>query len=237
MKRKIVVFTGAGVSQESGLKTFRDSNGLWHEYKISEVATSDALENNTKNFVEFYNKRKNELQNILPNKAHLIIKSLEDNFDVVVVTTNIDDLHEKSGSSIIYHLHGTLSKLKSSSTDSNYKIDYIEDLKVGDLCPDGFQLRPDVVLFGEGLPYEQLYKSKLAFYNADVVIICGTSMQVYPAAELPWFAQDNAIIYFIDPNNIEFNVPKDRRPFFYHIQKKATEGMQEVYDDIKEIFC
>ena len=237
MKRKIVVFTGAGVSQESGLKTFRDSNGLWHEYKISEVATPDALKNNTEVFIDFYNKRKNDLLNILPNKAHLIIKSLEDNFDVIVVTTNIDDLHEKAGSSIIYHLHGTLSKLKSSSEDSNYKKDYIEDLKVGDLCPEGYQLRPDVVLFGEGLPAMHFYKSQLAFYDADVIIICGTSMQVYPAAGLPWTGKDNALIYFIDPNEIEFNVPKDRRPFFYHIQKKATEGMQEVYDDIKEIFC
>jgi NAD-dependent deacetylase len=233
MKRKIVVFTGAGVSQESGLKTFRDSNGLWHEYKISEVATPDALKNNTEVFIDFYNKRKNDLLNILPNKAHLIIKSLEDNFDVIVVTTNIDDLHEKAGSSIIYHLHGTLSKLKSSSEDSNYKKDYIEDLKVGDLCPEGYQLRPDVVLFGEGLPAMHFYKSQLAFYDADVIIICGTSMQVYPAAGLPWTGKDNALIYFIDPNEIEFNVPKDRRPFFYHIQKKATEGMQEVYDDIK----
>lgn len=237
MKRKVVVFTGAGVSQESGLKTFRDSNGLWHEYKIEEVATPSALKYNTEVFTDFYNKRKNDLKNILPNKAHLVIKDLEDYFDVVVVTTNIDDLHEKAGSSTIYHLHGTLSKLRSSSEDSNYKIDFIEDFKVGDLCPEGHQLRPDVVLFGEALPYGQFYKSQLAFYDADVIIICGTSMQVYPAAGLPWSAQDNALIYFIDPNDIEFNVPKDRRPFFYHIQKKATEGMQEVYDDIKQIFC
>jgi NAD-dependent deacetylase len=238
MKRKVVIFSGAGISAESGVRTFRDvADGYWEEFKVSEVATPAAFKNNLPVFVDFYNMRKNQMKTVVPNLAHEIAKQMENEFDVTVVTQNVDDLHEKAGSSIIYHLHGTLSKLKSSSEDSNYKKDYIEDLKVGDLCPEGYQLRPDVVLFGEGLPAMHFYKSQLAFYDADVIIICGTSMQVYPAAGLPWTGKDNALIYFIDPNEIEFNVPKDRRPFFYHIQKKATEGMQEVYDDIKEIFC
>lgn len=238
MKRKVVIFSGAGISQESGIRTFRDvKDGYWEEFKVSEVATPVAFKNNTQVFVDFYNMRKNQMKTVVPNLAHEIAKQMENEFDVTVVTQNVDDLHEKAGSSIIYHLHGTLSKLKSSLVNSNYKKDFIEDLKIGDVCPDGYQLRPDVVLFGEELPYAQLYKSQLAFYDADVVIICGTSMQVYPAAGLPWSAKENALIYFIDPNNIEFDVPKDRRPFFYHIQKKATEGMQEVYDDIKDIFC
>lgn len=236
MKRKVVIFSGAGISAESGVRTFRDNDGLWEEYNVKEVATPSAFKHNLPVFVDFYNMRKNQMKVVVPNLAHEIAKQMENEFDVTVVTQNVDDLHEKAGSSIIYHLHGTLSKLKSSYSESNYKKDFVEDLKIGDLCPDGYQLRPDVVLFGESLPYDQFYKSQLAFYDADVIIICGTSMQVYPAAGMPWSAQDNALIYFIDPNEIEFNVPKDRRPFFYHIQKKATEGMQEVYDDIKEIF-
>lgn len=236
MKRKITILTGAGVSQESGLATFRDSkNGLWNEYKIEDVATPSALKYKTQIFCDFYNKRKNELKNILPNKAHELIKLLEENFDVIVVTTNVDDLHEKAGSSKIYHLHGQLSKMRSSY-DPSYVLDYIEDIKVGDLCPDGSQMRPDIVLFGEGLPGLEYNSAANCFEEAYIVIIVGTSMQVFPAAGLPWTSKENALIYYIDPAEMEFSVPKQKKPFFYHIQEKASTGMQTVYDEIKEIY-
>jgi NAD-dependent deacetylase len=235
MKRKIVVFTGAGVSQESGIKTFRDNGGLWDEYKVEDVATPIALKNNTQVFCDFYNMRKNDLKNIFPNKAHLIIKELEEWFDVVVVTTNVDNLHERAGSTKIFHLHGDLTKLRSSY-DPSYVIDYIDDLKEGDLCPDGAQMRPDIVLFGESLPYAQYEGALLAISEADVIIICGSSMQVYPAAAMPWESQENALIYFIDPADRNFEVPKQKRPFFTHIQEKATDGMKIVAEDIREIY-
>jgi NAD-dependent deacetylase len=235
MKRKIVVFTGAGVSQESGIKTFRDNGGLWDEYRIEDVATPSALKNNTKVFCDFYNMRKNDLRNVLPNQAHHHIKELENDFDVVVVTSNVDDLHEKAGSTKIFHLHGDLTKLRSSY-DPSYVIDYIDDLKEGDLCPDGAQMRPDIVLFGESLPYAQYEGALLAISEADVIIICGSSMQVYPAAAMPWESQENALIYFIDPADRNFEVPKQKRPFFTHIQEKATDGMKIVADDIREIY-
>lgn len=235
MKRKIVIFTGAGISQESGIRTFRDNGGLWNEFKVSEVATPTALKNNTKVFCDFYNMRKNDLKNFQPNKAHLICKELEEWFDVDVVTSNVDNLHEKAGSSTIYHLHGDLTKLRSSYNPS-YIIDYVDDLKPGDVCPDGAQMRPNIVLFGENLPYVE-YESALRSINqADVLVIVGTSMQVYPAAGMPWESKETCIIYYIDPNEIGFVVPKEKRPFFTHVQEKATDGMEFVMNDLKEIF-
>ena len=185
MKRKIVIFTGAGISQESGIKTFRDNNGLWEEFKVSEVATPTALKNNTKVFCDFYNMRKNQMKTIQPNQAHIICKELEKWFDVTIVSQNVDDLHEKSGSSNIYHLHGTLTKLRSSFNPA-YVVDYIDDLKPGDTCPEGAQMRPDIVLFGENLPYGEFENALKAIQEADILIIVGTSMQVYPAAGMPY---------------------------------------------------
>ena len=237
MKRKIAILTGAGISQESGIKTFRTDNGkgLWDEYKIEDVATPTALKYKTQVFCDFYNKRKNELKNILPNKAHLIIKDLEEYFDIIIISTNVDDLHEKAGSTNIYHLHGTLSKIRSSFNPA-YEIDYIDDIKVGDVCPDGAQMRPSIVLFGEGLPHREYELSIKAFEEADVVIIVGTSMQVYPAAGLPWVAKETAIIYYVDPGEMMFEIPKQRRPYFYHIKEAATVGMKTVFDDLQEIY-
>jgi NAD-dependent deacetylase len=236
MKRKIVIFTGAGISAESGVRTFRDvQDGYWEEFKVSEVATPTALKNNTKMFCDFYNMRKNQMKTVIPNEAHHIVKELENDFDVTVVTQNVDDLHEKAGSTKIFHLHGDLTKLRSSY-DPSYVIDYVDDLKVGDLCPDGAQMRPDIVLFGESLPYAEYEGSLLAINEADVIVICGSSMQVYPAAGMPWESKDNALIYFIDPADINFEVPKQKRPFFTHIQEKATDGMKIVADDIREIY-
>jgi len=236
MKRKIVILTGAGISKESGVRTFRDSaDGYWNEFKIEDVATPYAIKNNLENFCKFYNLRKNEMKTIKPNKAHLICKELEELFDVTVVTQNIDNLHEKAGSSTIYHLHGDLSKLRSSFNPA-YVIDYIDDVKPGDVCPDGAQMRPDIILFGENLPYEEYQNSLNAIYEADILIIVGTSMQVQTAASMPWETPENCLIYYIDPDDIRFIVPKQKRPFFTHVQEKATEGMEFVMNDIKEIF-
>ena len=234
-KRKIVIISGAGVSQESGLATFRDSNGLWENHKVEEVATPDALKNNTKLFLEFYNMRKNQLKTVEPNKAHQIIHDMENNFDVTIVTQNVDDLHERSGSKDVIHLHGELTKLKSSG-DTGYITDYIDDLKVGDLCPQGHQLRPNIVLFHENLPSEAFHKALNRICDADVIIVVGTSLQVYPAASLPWESKDTAIIYYVDPAELAITVPKQKRPYFYHIKEKATKGMENIFNELKEIY-
>jgi NAD-dependent deacetylase len=236
MKRKVVIFSGAGISQESGIRTFRDvADGYWEEFKVSEVATPTALKNNTKVFCDFYNMRKNQMKTVQPNQAHLICKELEEWFDVTIVSQNVDDLHEKAGSSNIFHLHGSLTKLRSSYNPT-YVVDYTEDLKVGDICPDGAQMRPDIVLFGENLPYGEYEGAMQAIQEADVLVIVGTSMQVYPAAGMPWESKETCIIYYIDPNEMGFVVPKQKRPFFTHVQEKATDGMEFVMNDIKEIF-
>jgi NAD-dependent deacetylase len=235
MKRKVVVFTGAGISAESGVATFRDNGGLWDEFKVEDVATPKAFKNNTEVFCNFYNMRKNQMKTVLPNQAHHIVKELENEFDVVVVTSNVDDLHEKAGSSKIFHLHGDLTKLRSSY-DPSYVIDYVDDLKVGDMCPDGSQMRPDIVLFGENLPTGEFESAMAAIAEADVVIICGTSMRVYPAAGMPWESKETCLIYYIDPNGTEVSVPKQKKPFFTYVNEKATDGMRFVADDIKEIY-
>lgn len=234
-KRKIVIITGAGVSAESGLKTFRDSDGLWENHKVEEVATPSALKNNTKLFLDFYNARKNQLQEVEPNKAHQIISEMEKDFDVTIVTQNIDNLHERAGSSNVLHLHGELAKMRSSG-DTGYMVEYKDDIKVGDRCPQGHQLRPHVVLFGENLPSENFHKSILRVSEADVIIVIGTSLQVRPASQLPWEGKDTSLIYLIDPADSDINIPKQRKPFFYHIKEKATKGIELVYDELREIY-
>lgn len=234
-RRKIVFITGAGVSAESGLKTFRDSDGLWENHKVEEVASPEALKNNTKMFLDFYNARKNQLHEVNPNKAHQIISEMEKEFDVTIVTQNVDNLHERAGSTNVLHLHGELSKMRSSG-NPDYIVEYKNDIKVGDKCPQGHQLRPDIVLFGESLPSSNFHKSILSVVDADVIIVVGTSLQVRPASALPWEGKDTAIIYLIDPADLEINVPKQRRPFFYHIKEKATVGMEIVYNELKEIY-
>jgi len=234
-KTKVVILSGAGVSAESGIKTFRDNGGLWEEHKVEDVATPKAFKEKTQLFLDFYNDRKNHLKTTLPNKAHEIIKEMEEDFDVTIVTQNIDDLHERAGSKTVIHLHGELTKLRSSGNE-NYKTDYIDDLKIGDLCPKGHQLRPNVVLFHENLPSEEYYKAVSTIHAADVVIVVGTSLKVYPAAGLPWESKDNALIYYVDPADVDISIPKLKKSFFYHIKEKATKGMQMVYDDIKDIY-
>ena len=194
--KHIVVLTGAGISAESGLKTFRDSNGLWEGHDIMEVASPVGWEKNKEKVLDFYNQRRRQLLEVKPNKAHIALATLEKKHKVSIITQNIDDLHERAGSSKVYHLHGELLKARSTF-DENLVLDWKSDLKIGDFCEHNFQLRPHVVWFGESVP--MFPKAMEIVQKADVLIIVGTSMQVYPAAALLDFVKDRVPVYFIDP--------------------------------------
>lgn len=231
-KRKIVVFTGAGISAESGIKTFRDSGGLWDEYKVEEVAHIDGWKKDREKVLEFYNKRRAEMSSVEPNDAHRIIAEMEKDYQVVVITQNVDDLHEKAGSTNIIHLHGEMKKMRSS-VDPSLVYPYDNDIKIGDKCEKGSQLRPNVVWFGENLDPMILESAANECQLADVLIIDGTSLQVQPAASLPFLTKQTCIIYYVDSNEFDYScIPEMRLPFFYHHKEKATIGMKQVYDDI-----
>jgi NAD-dependent deacetylase len=198
--KKIVVFTGAGISAESGIKTFRDSNGLWEEFKIEDVATWKGWNKDRSKVIDFYNSCRRQLKNVQPNDAHKALAKLEEKYKVVVITQNVDDLHERGGSTNILHLHGELTKARSTMDPSLvYDIGY-EDIKIGDKCDRGSQLRPHIVWFGEAVPMMEVASNMIS--DADIIIVVGTSMQVYPAANLIEYVSSNAEIYFIDPNAI-----------------------------------
>jgi NAD-dependent deacetylase len=194
--KKLVVLTGAGISAESGIKTFRDADGLWEGHDIMQVASPEGFASNPKLVLDFYNQRRKQLINVKPNKAHYTLVELEKYFDIDIITQNVDDLHERSGSSRVTHLHGELLKVKSS-IDESIILDWKKDLFVGDLCIKGSQLRPHIVWFGEMVP--MLDKAIKITEKADILVIIGTSMQVYPAASLANYVKTNTPIYFIDP--------------------------------------
>jgi NAD-dependent deacetylase len=237
MKKKILVFSGAGVSSESGVRTFRDSiDGMWHEFKIDEVCHINGWIKNKQKVLDFYNKRKLELLDILPNKSHFIISDLEKYFDVAVVTQNVDCLHEISGSTNVTHLHGQMNK-KRSTLDKSIKYDWDNNpIKIGDKCERGSQLRPDICFFGEMLDPGNLEYSRLVATEADVCIVVGTSMQVSPANLIPFTTKEDCLIYYVDPGDVDFKISDYRMAFFYHIKEKATTGMQKVYDDLIKIY-
>lgn len=194
--KKIVVLTGAGISAESGINTFRDSDGLWEGHDVMEVASPEGFYRNPALVLDFYNQRRRQLMNVLPNNAHLSLAKLESNHDVDIVTQNVDNLHERAGSSKVIHLHGELVKARSTLNDQLiYHRE--EDIIIGDLCELNSQLRPHIVWFGEPVPL--LDKAIDITSNADILIIIGTSMQVYPAASLINYIKKNTPIYFIDP--------------------------------------
>jgi NAD-dependent deacetylase len=201
-KKRIVVFTGAGVSEESGIKTFRGNGGLWEEYNIEDVATPQAWAKNPELVLEFYNKRRKQVVNAQPNKAHYGIAALEEQYDVHVITQNIDDLHERAGSKKILHLHGEIRKSRST-VDARmvYEIQGTDLLK-GEKCEKGSQLRPHIVWFGEEVPNMDLACTIVQL--ADILIIVGTSLNVYPAAGLIHYASPECIKYLIDPNAVYF---------------------------------
>ena len=219
MKKRIVVLTGAGVSAESGINTFRDAGGLWEGHDVMEVASPQGFAKNPALVLEFYNQRRKQLSEVSPNRAHLALAELEDYFEVSIVTQNVDDLHERAGSSKVIHLHGELLKMRSSGRDYPL-LDCSGDISLGDLCESGHQLRPHIVWFGEGVP--ELERAANIVQQADVVIIIGTSMQVYPAAGLVDYAQPGVPIYFVDPR------PSISEHDFDHltiIAEKAAKGV------------
>ena len=222
--KKIVVLTGAGMSAESGLKTFRDHDGLWHNYHVEDVATPEAWERDMDMVLAFYNERRKGLLEAKPNAGHFAVAKLEDKFDVQVITQNIDDLHERGGSTKVLHLHGELKKVRSSVVpDLIYELKGWE-LKRGDLCEKGSQLRPHVVWFGE--PVTMIPVAARMCEEADILIIIGTSLQVYPAAGLVHYVFQGAPKYLIDPK-------AEHVPYVYNleiIRKTAGEGAPALVD-------
>lgn len=225
--KKIVFITGAGISAESGITTFRDSDGLWEHYRVEDVASIEGYWRNPELVIGFYNDRRRQLGSVKPNRAHLLVAELEKKYDVTVVTQNVDNLHEQAGSSNIIHLHGEL--MKATSTDNPNDPDCIVTLpstdsviNYGDKAKDGSQLRPFIVWFGEAVPMIEPAAEEVA--KADIVVIVGTSLNVYPAAGLVNYASRNADIYLIDP--APHNVPQNMG--VHVIAKKATEGMEEL---------
>lgn len=192
-----MVLTGAGISAESGIKTFRDADGLWEGYDVMEVATPQGFAKNPALVLDFYNQRRRQLLQVSPNKAHFNLVALEEHFDVEIITQNIDDLHERAGSKKVLHLHGELLKVRSSINETAI-LEWKTDLILGDVCQQNSQLRPLVVWFGEEVPL--LETASEITEQADILVIIGTSMQVYPAASLIHYAKPKIPIYFIDPN-------------------------------------
>ncbi len=195
--KKIVVLTGAGISAESGIRTFRDSNGLWEEHRIEDVATFEAWQRNPDLVLDFYNQRRKQLYEVKPNAGHLALVELEKKFDVHIITQNVDDLHEQAGSSNVLHLHGELKKVRSTVDDRLvYTLDGWE-LKKGDLCEKGSQLRPHIVWFGEAVP--MIEPAQRLSAQADIFVVIGTSLNVYPAAGLVYYVKKGIPVYLIDP--------------------------------------
>lgn len=220
--KKIVILTGAGISAESGISTFRDSNGLWENYSIEEVATPQAWKRNPKLVQEFYNQRRKQVIEAQPNAAHTFFAELEKQYNVQIITQNIDDLHERAGSKNIIHLHGNIRQAKSSGPNQERKYyDILGDkLSLDDRCDDGYPLRPHVVWFGEDVP--MLETAAQHCIEADVLIIVGTSLQVYPAASLAFICKKTCVKYVIDPSCESISLDNS----FVKIPLPATKGVE-----------
>ncbi len=225
--KKIVVLTGAGMSAESGLKTFRDADGLWEGHDVMEVASPQGWYANKNLVLDFYNQRRKQLLGAQPNKAHTYIAALEKKYEVSIITQNVDDLHERAGSTDIIHLHGELRKVRSVNNEELvYQWD--EELNLGDLADDGCQLRPHIVWFGEAVPL--LDKAIEITKKADILVIIGTSMQVYPAASLIHYIKAAIPIYFIDPNPNILTNSYDNLTIF---SEKASIGVEKLVKILK----
>lgn len=221
-KKQLVVLSGAGISAESGIKTFRDSGGLWEGHDVMEVASPGGWIRNQQLVQNFYNQRRKQLLDCEPNQAHLILAELENDFNVSIITQNVDDLHERAGSTNIIHLHGELKKAQSTlDTSLVYDLDHWE-IKEGDLCEQGSQLRPHIVWFGEMVP--KMDEAMKIVASADIFVVIGTSLQVYPAAGLVEYVADETMIYVIDPKKPEVNF----RRKVINIQENATNGMKTL---------
>lgn len=232
-KKKILIFTGAGVSAESGVPTFRvGHDGVWLNYKVEDVATADGWRRDKEKVLDFYNMRRAQLKDVEPNLAHKIIAELENDFDVTVVTQNVDNLHERAGSTNVIHLHGELTKVRST-LDPSLVYDWTEDCNLGDKCEKGSQLRPHIVWFGENLDYKNTDLASAAANDCDICIIVGTSMKVSPANTIPFSTKESTKIYYVDPSDADFYVAEYRKEFFHHYQEPASTGMVKVREDIK----
>ncbi len=223
-KKRIVVLTGAGISAESGIRTFRDSGGLWKEYDISEVATPEAWAANPGLVLDFYNQRRRQLLEVQPNAAHEALVALEKKYEVQIITQNVDDLHERAGSSRVLHLHGELLKARSTA-DPSLVYHWPKDLHLGDVCELGSQLRPHIVWFGEDVPLLPTAAQYVA--SADLIMVVGSSMQVYPAAGLVGVANEQIPVYYIDPHP-QLNYELLQRRQLKLIDEPATVGVRRV---------
>ena len=228
---KIVVLTGAGISAESGISTFRDAGGLWEGHNVEDVASPEGWMRNPTLVLDFYNQRRRQLKTVEPNDAHHALKKLEEYHSVTIVTQNVDNLHERAGSSHIIHLHGELNKVRSTG-DENLIYEWTEDLNIGDVCDKGFQLRPHIVWFGEMVP--MLEKAIVHCINSDIIIIVGTSMQVYPAAGLVSYAAPGAKIYYVDPNpHVSFELSRLKN--LKIISEKASVGVPQLVSELAKL--
>ena len=233
-RRRIVVLSGAGISRESGIPTFRDSNGMWKNYDAMKLASVEGFREYPEAVLDFYNARRKNLLEVEPNHAHKMLAELEKSHDVVIVTQNVDDLHERAGSSMVIHLHGELKKVTSSLNrfDPDCIKDYPLDvpIRMGDKAADGSQLRPYIVWFGEHLgPEAEL--AVLLVEKADIFVVIGTSLIVYPAAGLVNYANPDALKFLIDPSDMGGRLPQG----FHHIQKTAVEGIDILLEKIDKL--
>ena len=224
---KIAVLTGAGVSAESGINTFRDSDGLWEGHDVMEVASPEGFERNPAAVLEFYNQRRRQLLTVKPNEAHKALVELEKTHEVSIITQNVDDLHERAGSTNVIHLHGELLKVRSTF-DEDLIFDWKKDLNLGDFCEHNHQLRPHIVWFGEMVPMIEVAAEIVE--KADALIIVGTSMQVYPAAGLLQYAKDDAHIYFVDPKP---SISANNRISVF--AENASTGVPKVVELLKKV--
>lgn len=228
MKKKLVVLSGAGMSQESGLKTFRDMGGLWENYSVDDVASINGWYRNPELVMDFYNQRRKQLLDAKPNAGHYGIAELEKWFDVNIITQNVDDLHERAGSSKVLHLHGELLKVRSTADPGLiYTLDGWE-LKIGDKCEKGSQLRPNIVWFGEAVP--AFYDAIPLVENADIIVVIGTSLAVYPAAGLVNYAKPGAPVFVVDPNR-----PDTYLKNAVYIDEKAGVGVEILKQKLEKL--
>lgn len=221
MKKKLVVLSGAGISAESGISTFRDSDGLWENHRIEDVASPEGFAKNPKLVLDFYNKRRQQLKEVKPNKAHEILAELESDFDVYIITQNVDDLHERAGSAKVLHLHGELRKVRPENREDD-AIFWEDDINLGDVDENGIQLRPHIVWFGEMVP--EMENAIEIAAQADIFLVIGTSMQVYPAAGLLSYVPNDSKVFYIDPNLDPYEYRKPENA----LKMNATEGMEKL---------
>jgi NAD-dependent deacetylase len=226
--KRLVVLTGSGISAESGLKTFRETGGLWENYDVMEVASPEGWAKNRELVLQFYNERRAQLKEALPNSAHTGLQEFEHDFDVIVITQNVDNLHERAGSRNVLHLHGLLTRARSTMfPEMVYDIGYGE-IKMGDTCEKGYQLRPDIVWFGEAVPAIEEAASIVA--TADIFAVIGTSLVVYPAAGLIDYVPKNTPVFLIDPNDVAVPIYRPVR----FIKEKAGKGVKILQEILKK---